>query len=209
MNKIQNIFTIPIYVGEVNDKETLNASLLNSTFIKEDKLGTYNNFHGNFTNSFGTIENLNEDWVDNLLSEIMLGLKQYIEDITQKEKPPPNNIELKTIWFNSYKKGQYQEAHDHLEFGASSPFSFIYYLKLPEDSPGKTVFLNEGYGKYKFFYSDNLNIVPHSIIPNVKEGQYIIFPSFLTHYVSHHSSENEKRITVAGNIDLNYKEEHE
>ena len=208
MNKIERIFSIPLWIGEVENKDSLNMSLLNSKIVKEKKFEFFNEFHGDFTTSYGVIEEFNEEWYPNLLSEIMTGFKEYVKTLTKKNKPLPESIEILNVWFNSYEKGQYQEPHEHLGYGIESPFSFIYYLKLPNKSPGKTVFVNDGYKLCENFYSPNLDVVTHSVKPDLTEGQYIIFPSFLTHFVLHHSSKDEQRMTVAGNIKLHYKDKN-
>ena len=205
MDEIYRIFSIPIWIGEVKDKQNINESLLNNQIIKENKTRVYQHFRGDFNSSFGLDAHLDEKWVDDILDEILSGFKKFIFDLTAENKPLPKNIELNDIWFNCYKEGQYQESHDHLGYDFKSPFSFIYYLKLPLNGSRKTVFVNDGYKKNKFFYSDNLNILETEHSPNLKEGQYIIFPSFLTHYVIHHEDINEQRITLAGNIQLKYE----
>ena len=204
MNHVVNIFPVPLYIGEVRNKDSINQSLLNSKLIKENKLKQFENFTGNFNSSFGMHNQLEKNWIDELRDEIILGLKDYVKTLTKEGSPLPGSISLKEVWINSYKKGQYQEPHDHLGFDVFSLFSFIYYLKLPKESAGVTVFMNDGYGKLECFYSQHLNVVKAEVIPKAEEGRYIIFPSFLTHYVTHHSSDHEQRITIAGNFQLHY-----
>jgi len=209
MNQVQNIFSIPIYFGEVRDKEKINDALLNSMIITENKLRKYETFSGDFYTSYDIETKKSEVWFRDLFDEVMSGLREYVEMITVKGKSLPSEIALSNIWFNVYDRGQYQEVHDHLSYGATSLFSFIYYLKLPKDFPGQTVFVNDGYGKCKGYYSPNLDIAPLIYSPKVVEGQYLIFPSFLSHYVDHHSSEDEQRITVSGNVKLLYEDDPE
>ena len=206
MNEIQNIFSIPIWYGEVNNKQKLNNSLLSSSIVKKNYFKSWKYLDSDFTKAECGDKDLAEEWVDCLFNEIMLGVREYIKNITAKGKMYPSSIELSEVWFCNYEKGQYLEPHHHLAFDFSSPFSFIYYLKLPKDYPGKTKFINDGYGKFTNFYSENLNLIQEKVTPDVKEGQYIIFPSFLTHYVTHHTSENERRITVVGDIKIEYND---
>ena len=207
MNKIQRIFSIPLWIGEVENNNAINESLLDIAISKKDHLKQFDEFTGFFTSTFNSELNLHDDILNVLLHEIKIGINNYIKNITKPTKPLPSNILFGQTWLNCYESGQHQEPHNHLGFGCTSPFSFIYYLKLCGDTTDQTVFLNNGYDTCQFFYSNNLNVVDPLFSPAVCEGQYIIFPSFLSHYVDHHFIKNENRITVAGNFELEYEDD--
>ena len=121
---------------------------------------------------------------------------------------PAFNIDM---WYNAYSKNQYQEWHDHA--GGKCDFSAIHFLKYDDNIHSPPIFRNPT-GKSRLFSSqknkerlkDKNNIV-NSVYnqiytpTNIKEGDLIIFPSWLEHVVPQNKS-NELRITVSFNIDL-------
>ena len=92
-----------------------------------------------------------------------------------------------SIWVNKYSKNNYQGSHVH-----PSDFSFIIYYKTDKsytvfNSPVKN--LTESFNN-KFF-------IKH-YEPKLKQGDIIIFPSYLEHWVR----PNSNNVTVAGNIKI-------
>ena len=88
------------------------------------------------------------------------------------------NGSLKNFWGNVYKKGDYAQSHDHLQFN----YSFAYFVKAKwYDSP--------------FVFTDS----GKKIRP--KEGRYIIFPACLVHHVPKNRF-NHERITLSGNYEV-------
>ena len=111
------------------------------------------------------------------------------------------------MWYNAYKKDQYQEWHNHS--GVTSDFSAIHYLKYDEDVHSPTIFKNPT-SKSQIFSSitnsQKLRGTKNSLYsevyhPNIREGDLIIFPSWLEHMCPPNKS-NELRIAVAFNIEL-------
>ena len=110
-------------------------------------------------------------------------------------------------WLNYYVKGMNQEEHDHLP----SFYSGVHYIKYDSRVHEAVHFLNPLFQIYSCTYSltskicrgeDALNAHPFSrqfIIPDVKEGDVIIFPSFLRHRVNK-SETDVPRITCSFNI---------
>ena len=110
-------------------------------------------------------------------------LKLYIVDIVQKEfryntineGTPP--IQLKNFWGNIYHKGDYAQLHDHWPF---AQFSFAYFLKS------------------KWYYSPLIFGANYARV-RPKEGRFVLFKSFMRHYVPQHRF-NDTIITLSGNI---------
>lgn len=106
-------------------------------------------------------------------------------------------------WMNVYNYGDFQESHHHISNG--NQLSYCYFYKLPENS-GKFSFWNE---QFRHYCSNSLNEILQFdnvfewIIPNVKEGDLLIFPSFLIHQVTTHKNKNI-RVTVSGNLKINF-----
>jgi len=112
----------------------------------------------------------------------------------------------KAYWVNIYKTGQDQGLHWHMttsksDFSESNAmFSFTYFAKYDHKKDGKFIFVNPSHAT-KVFH-DWMEIVPEfrpAFIPEVQQGDIIIFPCFMMHYVDTHTSDDQ-RITVSGNI---------
>ena len=200
------IFATPVFKGSVPNSEELNKHLLNNEVIQKNLLHEKKNYHGKFSTSFNTHNYGNEDdipHIERLSSFIIEGVKHYVSENTHPNEPIfPEDITIEDLWFNSCKKGEYQEIHNHLLYREVDPLSFIYYLKLPEGSNENTVFVNDNRKMENFFFP-NLKLTQSIFTPHCKEGDFIIFPSFIEHYVRHNTSD-EERITIAGNINLHY-----
>lgn len=92
-----------------------------------------------------------------------------------------------SIWVNKYSKNNYQGSHVH-----PSDFSFIIYYKADKsytvfNSPVKNM-----------LESINSNIFFRDYEPDLKQGDIIVFPSYLEHWVK----PNSNNITIAGNIKI-------
>ena len=102
-------------------------------------------------------------------------------------QPYCNNFvfNLSSIWINKYNKNDFQGGHVH-----PSDFSFIIYYKVNEshtmfNSPVKSL-----------LECLNNKIFDEDYKPKLKQGDIIVFPSYLEHWVK----PNSNNITVAGNI---------
>jgi len=79
------------------------------------------------------------------------------------------------IWYQQYNKLHYHSWHHH----GNSRWSIVYYVELADDSPG-TQFKDCITSKY--------------ISPNVKEGDLLIFPSWMLHRSPPNLSQKRKTI---------------
>ena len=118
----------------------------------------------------------------------------------------PVSFSLEDIWFNYYIDGEYQEEHNHINHSPFLPpvhYSCIHYLKYDEEEHTSTTFHDpiENLRAHSFemdsnYYSDKWS-------PKVKEGDLLIFPSYLVHHVEKSKpTPNNPRITVAFNLRL-------
>lgn len=99
---------------------------------------------------------------------------EFVNKFCQK-----NNLKLKhisDIWYNYYKKYQYQEPHDH---GNINGYTAVHYMILDPKNHSSTKFVDK-------------NIKT----PEVKQGDILIFPANLFHYVPANYSE-APRLTTA------------
>ena len=139
-----------------------------------------------------------------------------IEDMYQKisKNLLPHNCGINNMWYNVYRKGYSQEIHLHSSRGADPPtlFSGIYFCKYEEDhAPVKfwnpsTVYLStmsanlvEYSDSKENFHIDSYGKEVISYHP--KQGDLIMFPSFLMHSVPIQRIDS-KRVTISFNIQL-------
>ena len=111
------------------------------------------------------------------------------------------NVEFDSIWYNVYMDGEYQEVHDHLGTPLNpTHFSFIHFLSF-----------NKGEHKPPEFRDPLSQIRNLSLeldrtrcgevyVPDVKEGDLLMFPSYLQHCVLPGKKTSYPRITIAFNV---------
>jgi hypothetical protein len=118
-----------------------------------------------------------------------------------------NHTMSKAYWLNIYKTGQSQDVHchtnlhdDHRLSNSQVMFSFTYFAKYDPEKDAKFVFVNPS--PSPDIFRDLVEMVPEfrpAFIPEVQQGDIIIFPCFMMHYVDIQTSEDQ-RITVSGNF---------
>ena len=181
---IVNLFEIPIYIGEVD----LNKIKLINQKLEKIWLSDTNSSYKNTLDE--KVENvIYKDSLTYLLKSI---IKLFEEKQQQKFK-----ISLINIWENIYKNNDFQEPHIHPD----ADFSFIIYKKVDKDG-GKTLFFNpsrnfiDPFSNISYMYNKEFQ-------PFCKEGQIVLFPSFLEHMVLRTSNQH----TISGNIRFNKLED--
>lgn len=159
----------------------------------------------------GNLSNINNDF---LKQSIMIGQKRMSDDLKHtryedfylpesKEfkkivegivyeyfKKFDKRLELLNYWAHVHNKFESTNTHHHFDtkdFEKSPEISGVYYVSTPKDC-GKIVFIIP-HNKY---IEDRYEIEP-------KEGDYILFPSHLEHYVTKNLSD-EKRISISFNM---------
>ena len=86
-----------------------------------------------------------------------------------------SDVSITNVWFQQYNKNSSHGWHEHLE----CQWTNVYYLQFPEETP-KTQYLNRLSGEIHTF--------------DVKEGDILIFPSFITHCAPKNESDKTKTI---------------
>ena len=113
---------------------------------------------------------------------------------------------LEDMWFNYYINGEYQEEHHHISpspFIAPVQYSCIHYLKYDEEEHTSTTFHDPIATLRAHSFEMDSNYYVDRWSPKVKEGDLLIFPSYLVHHVEKSkSTPNNPRITVAFNLSL-------
>ena len=135
-----------------------------------------------------------------LLDLLVQGIVGYFAPTNMVNKNA--KMSISNIWANINGHNNLNLPHNH----PRADLSGVWWIKVPPDS-GNIIFNSpsffEEFPLYEF-YSDEvknqLNFHPtYYITPG--EGQVVVFPSFLTHWVEPNKSQ-EDRISVSFNIDL-------
>ena len=185
------------------------------------KLSTHNNFKFNFED-IKDKDTKPENWLDSVYTSFpnvlnndkyiktkdLLKIKKDIKkeiDIVFKELEIPTSYSIKEFWYNVYHKNQSQESHMHLsEINKKNPYwSGVYYYSNCEP----TIFLRNDINPLLQNFNKNMDSkLKHfyftSWMPDIKDGDIILFPSYLNHKTNINKT-NNKRITFSFNLYLN------
>ena len=150
-----------------------------------EDLGDYFENHEDCQNRQTNVKATMTDWNLDIPSREFIEFKNIlhtvVEDLFLYWGRP---FEIKNIWANIYRKGDFTLTHDH----DPSKYSFVFFLKSkPNYSPLLFESINLKNKKKKW----------KAIKP--VEGRLVIFPSFLKHRVPIHIHD-ETRITISGNF---------
>jgi|TARA_Y100000287_G_C14209015_1_gene349759 hypothetical protein len=111
-----------------------------------------------------------------------------------------SSVKFTDAWFNYYIDGQYQEPHDHINPDYNTPdphFSAIHFLQFDKNihQPVKFVDPNSKLNRR--------HLKTDIYTPEIEEGDIIVFPCHLTHFVNASEPTPEyPRISVAFNINI-------
>ena len=109
--------------------------------------------------------------------------KERVDEIAKDQAFYHNSSYAYEFWLQLYNKNATHDVHTHFGLGKNNIISFVHFLKTTD-----TKCLQ---------FTDTKEIE----IPQQEEGDFIIFPSYVSHQVVSHTS-NYNRIVVAGNIKL-------
>tara|TARA_R110000787_G_scaffold27437_1_gene75977 strand:+ start:3902 stop:4441 length:540 start_codon:yes stop_codon:yes gene_type:complete len=125
----------------------------------------------------------NKDYLNSILNK---GVYSLMNSYNQKFA---FNIKITGIWEHEYINNDFQEDHVHFNWH----FSFIIYYK----GRGSTVFKNpHGYHLQSMYSKFDNYLGGYEYSPELEQGDLVIFPSILPHYVKKQS--NTK--TISGDL---------
>ena len=114
------------------------------------------------------------------------------------------NIDINSIWVNEMKAGDYNPVHIHqgkLWTGLSS----VMILKLPKDMGPELARPDQPMnGRLQILGSVNGQFVKADYSPQVKIGDFYVFPYDMRHCVYPFTNKKEKRRTLSCNCDVSY-----
>ena len=219
---ITGIHAVPIYIEQIEDKykENINFILNNVKFGISDK---WDSTKCMTTSAHGSSYVMERDF-DNILINHGLFISDITLDKAHKflEQLNIKNLKLTLnscgvekckncteMWSSKYTKGMYQDEHNHLDDGEI--FSFVYFAKYDPSKDADLTFVKDmSKAMQKGFLSENSpNTLPEElrehpvfcnhVTLNIKEGDLVIFPSYLDHLVEEQKHDGP-RITIAGNL---------
>lgn len=113
-------------------------------------------------------------------------------------------ISIKEIWYNYYLENEYQEWHDHLS-NIFNPvhFSCIHFLSYDDEVHRPPVFKDPIDQLRDHSLELNSDYEGAHYEPKIKEGDFIMFPSYLEHCVYPTKiSTKAPRVTISLNLNL-------
>ena len=219
---ITGIHAVPIYIEQIDDKYKENINFI----LNIVKFGISDNWHDTkclTTASHGS-SFLMDGEADVIFNNHGLFIYDIILDKAHKFSEQLNIKNLKLtlnscgvekckncteLWSSKYTKGMYQAEHNHLDKGEI--FSFVYFVKYDASKDADLTFVKDMSNAInKGFLSENSPNTLHEelrehpvfcnhVTLNIKEGDLVIFPSYLDHLVEEQKHDGP-RITIAGNL---------
>jgi len=177
-----DLFSIPIYITKVPNHEHIKTVVSNNI----EQQGTPKTWNCSVNSSFGT----SYFWLCDLLDNYNFLYDEFFYKLKCKV-----DISITDAWYNDYSVGDFQEQHHHLP----ADFSCIHYVQLNSKHQG-TTFVNPN----RLLNSNNKvlkHIYPETFTPYVTEGDVIIFPSYMEHFVKKQQIE-DRRITLSWNLKI-------
>lgn len=193
---ILNIFSPFYYKGKVKDHDKMRETLV--PHIESN----YNKNPNNQPPSWSCKVHTSYLNTDQNLEDIKTAYNENIIEFLQEIHFPYCRIDIKSAWYNVYKKGQWQEIHNHYGGTDGTYFSAVHFLKYDAKTHTSLVFNNTNSTLLQPFKLGRDSSVDYWNIKHqveVAEGDIIIFPSTLDHFVLPQESD-ELRITVSFNI---------
>jgi len=190
------LFPVTVFKGQVSNNEIL-KNLLVSEILNESK----------------DLE-IPEDWTthkvrtsfsseSNILNRTEL-TSQYIDcmrDVFDKDF----DVSINKIWYNVYTDGEYQEVHDHLgSLFEPSHFSFIHFLCFDKENHNPPEFRDPLSQLRTTSLELERNNCGEVYVPDVTEGDLIMFPSYLQHCVPPGKKTEYPRITISFNVKVQH-----
>ena len=197
--KIYKLFPSPVFSFKLENYQELNMEL--ESYIlslkKKYKDGLKKSNYGGWHSPFFDQKN------DNTPKKFSVIIHNLLKKIFTDEmgwKYNPDKVKITVMWSIINKKGSFNIQHNH----PNAYLSAAYYVKVPKNSGNIKFFdpkeqKNIRYPKIKN-YTD-ISAVITEVTP--KEGDLLIFPSYLYHSVGENLSEDD-RIIISFNVDIDY-----
>ena len=196
------LFPVTLYHTNVRENSVIQREVLASIqkCYEEKELPIPNGWlTDKLTTSFDQSELNHKIFESERIHELYM---KYVSSVFDK----PVTFSLEDMWFNYYIDGEYQEEHHHINSSPFHPpvhFSCIHYLKYDEEEHVSTTFHDPISTLRAHSFEMESNYCKENWVPKVKEGDLLIFPSYLVHHVKKSKpTPDNPRITIAFNLRL-------
>jgi uncharacterized protein (TIGR02466 family) len=197
-----DIFPIHYYQTQISENESLKRKYLNKIVetYREKHVGSPKGWITNKMHTSFEEDKLNEEiFVD--YTELDQLYSSYVNTFMGDSW----SGYIESLWFNCYIDGDYQEQHNHVNPSTvdNCHFSCIHYLSFDKTRHKPVVFCDP----LDALRSTNLELKSHKYdgrhYPQIEEGDLLMFPSYLNHYVSpSQKTEDYPRVTISFNLKL-------
>ena len=187
----------PLLVETKMDQEFVDLLLEKGSASRKKHLDARKNLAGMIDNEY-----YYEDYESWFAPKFNIYVNLYKDALVTKWLPGcnmGNSWNLDRLWINYQKAGEYNPPHNH-----SGDLSFVIYLQVPdaikneyEENKGQRK--NSGPGTINFDVGIKSPFAISSFAKFPEEGDILIFPSWVPHFVNDFKSDVE-RISVSGNI---------
>jgi hypothetical protein len=200
MEKI-DIFPVQIIKGKVAEHQAVKDFLMTHALPEFEKHGVNDKTNNTYTDYLPGAYNIYWPFLYNLYKPTIVSMLKELEIVDS------NKFHLKmTGWYNFTNYTNTKFVHDHTGGPTTINFSCVHYVHMEQDTMS-TVFQNPNMKLIKassptkdlrtlpkYFYDYYYN-------PPVEEGDIVMFPSWLDHFIPPHVN-NTLRVTTALNIML-------
>ena len=195
LQSAEDIFPTPLLRFEVDNADKLNRALLKEIAKRHAAEGGMTKSNRKGWHSERDLFDRKEP-AQQTLAQLLI---RMLAQATKSTAPHTdfNNVDLVADgWINVNPRGGYNAPHDHV----GSFWSGVYYVKVPQDEGGQGGSI-EFLSPHKPLPSSGFIEAPitaQKITVRPREGQVLIFPASLVHWV-HPNDSDEDRITIAFN----------
>ena len=194
---LYKLFSVPVFHYSLNDYGKHNKKLLVYIYdlYNQDKIGVQrSNVDGWHSKSFKITDKNSPAYA------FFQETKKYVVDVFNVFgwKYNPEKVRMTEMWAIINKKNNLNTAHTH----PNNYLSSAYYVKAPENC-GTIKFTNPNSVARERFpeIETETDFNQNSVEIKPKEGDLLIFPSYLTHSVNRNQTD-EDRIVISFNIDI-------
>ena len=174
-------FPTPIYILHNNNNDEIKSIVEEYYRKNKSESSKPESWNCQLFTTFGT-----KDFPNDCLQKLIPLFKQF-----QRELGLYGDMTFEDLWLNCYETMNWQEKHMHLP----SKWSGVYYPIFDEEEHSPTLFYNPN----EKLLASNRFVGMNALEPKIKEGDMIIFPSWLEHAAPLNKS-SKLRATISFNF---------
>ncbi len=194
-----DLFPVTIYQTEISDNDYLKNLMLSEIMEASQYLSPPDTWSTNKLKTSFESEPEEIKVVEKYKSILKNEYLKCLDDVFDKEY----RVKLvdDNIWYNVYTDGEYQELHDHIG-EPLNPFhwSCIHFLSYNKGEHTPPEFRDPIAQIRQFSIAMERDWVGEYYVPNVEEGSFLMFPTYLQHRVLPCVKTDYPRVTFSFNL---------